>query len=263
MRDSQRPLRPGGIALAAVASLCAATLGLLCLAAAIPSSAAGSPHEEYERRRDRMVEQIRRMHATTPEAAGGSIDESVLEAMAAVPRHLYVPERVRQRAYANRPLPIGHGQTISQPYIVALMTDLLQIEPDDKVFELGTGSGYQAAVLARLAREVHTMEIIPELAEQAEKNLKEAGAGNVRVYEGDAYYGLPREAPFDAIVVTAAAGHIPPPLVEQLKPGGRMVIPVGSPFLTQQLTLVRKDKGGSVKTEHLLPVSFVPLTGGH
>jgi len=263
MRDSQRPLRQGGFVLAAVASLCAATIGLLCLAAAIPSSAAGSSQEKYEQRRDRMVEQIRRMHSTAPQAAGGSISEAVLEAMGSVPRHLFVPQRARSRAYANRPLPIGHGQTISQPYIVALMTELLQLEPGDKVFELGTGSGYQAAVISRLARSVHTMEIIPELAREAESNLDEADIDNVRVYRGDAYYGLPEEAPFDAIVVTAASDHIPPPLIRQLKPGARMVIPVGRPFLTQQLTLVRKKANGSVDIEHLLPVSFVPLTGGH
>lgn len=217
---------------------------------------------DYEQRRQRMVQVIREMEPRTPEAVG-SFQEKVLEAMAEVPRHVFVPRRVRDRAYANRPLPIGRGQTISQPYIVALMTDLLRVDPGDKVFELGTGSGYQAAVLSRLVNEVHSMEIIPELAERAESNLARAGCDNVRVYQGDAYYGLKEEAPFDAIVVTAAAGHIPPPLVKQLKAGGRMVLPVGSPFLTQQLTLVRKNSDGSIATEHLLPVSFVPLTGGH
>lgn len=217
---------------------------------------------DYKRQRQRMVQVIRGMESRTPQAVG-SFQEKVLEAMAEVPRHLFVPRRVRDRAYANRPLPIGRGQTISQPYIVALMTDLLRVNSGDKVFELGTGSGYQAAVLSRLVDEVHSMEIIPELAERARSNLERAGCGNVRVYQGDAYYGLKKEAPFDAIVVTAAAGHIPPPLVKQLKAGGRMVIPVGSPFLTQQLTLVRKDQDGSIATEHLLPVSFVPLTGGH
>lgn len=216
----------------------------------------------YERQRRHMVQVIRRMESRTPEAVG-SFQKEVLEAMAEVPRHMFVPQRVRDRAYANRPLPIGRGQTISQPYIVALMTDLLRVDSEDKVFELGTGSGYQASVLSRLVDEVHSMEIIPELAERARSNLERAGCGKVHVYQGDAYYGLKEEAPFDAIVVTAAAGHIPPPLVRQLKAGGRMVIPVGSPFLTQQLTLVRKGRDGSIETEHLLPVSFVPLTGGH
>jgi protein-L-isoaspartate(D-aspartate) O-methyltransferase len=217
---------------------------------------------DYQRQRRHMVQVIRRMQSRTPEAVG-AFQGKVLDAMSEVPRHLFVPQRVRNRAYANRPLPIGQGQTISQPYIVALMTDLLRVEPGDKVFELGTGSGYQAAVLSRLVDEVHSMEIIPQLAERARTHLERADCDNVSVYQGDAYYGLEEKAPFDAIVVTAAAGHIPPPLVKQLKPGGRMVIPVGSPFLTQQLTLVEKHPDGSIATEHLLPVSFVPLTGGH
>jgi protein-L-isoaspartate(D-aspartate) O-methyltransferase len=224
-----------------------------CLAAGNDTSA----------QRRAMVETIQSIQAHRPIEAGGSIDQAVLQALRTVPRHEFVPEKLKEQAYANKPLPIGYGQTISQPYIVALMTDLLELRPDDVVFELGTGSGYQAAVLSCLASEVHTMEIVPELAETARQRLKRLGFNNVSVLHGDAYFGLKSQAPFDAIVVTAAAGHIPPPLVRQLKAGGRMVIPVGHPFMTQQLTLVSKDSQGSVSTRHLLPVSFVPLTGQH
>jgi protein-L-isoaspartate(D-aspartate) O-methyltransferase len=180
-----------------------------------------------------------------------------------VPRHEFVPERLRRQAYANRPLPIGYGQTISQPYIVALMTDLVEPGADDRVLEIGTGSGYQAAVLATLVGEVYTIEIIEPLGLAARARLERLGYDNVEVRLGDGYYGWPERAPFDAIVVTAAASHVPPPLIQQLKPGGRMVIPVGSRFLVQQLVLVTKDADGRVTTRQLLPVRFVPLTGEH
>jgi protein-L-isoaspartate(D-aspartate) O-methyltransferase len=183
--------------------------------------------------------------------------------MAEVPRHLFVPKQHQAQAYDNRPLPIGHGQTISQPYIVALMTDLLRVAPGERVFEVGTGSGYQAAILAKLAGEIYSVEIIPPLGRQAAGVLARYGYDNVEVKVADGYYGWPEHAPFDAIVVTAAASHVPPPLVRQLKPGGRMVIPVGTSFLTQHLMLVEKEKDGSVTTRQILPVSFVPLTGGH
>jgi protein-L-isoaspartate(D-aspartate) O-methyltransferase len=183
--------------------------------------------------------------------------------MGAIPRHEFVPKGERSNAYQDRPLPIGHGQTISQPYIVALMTELLELNPDDVVLEVGTGSGYQAAVLSPLCREVYTIEIVPALAEQAKANLERLGFANVTVRLGDGYYGWPQHAPFDAIIVTAAASHVPPPLIQQLKPGGRMVIPVGGPFFVQQLIMVEKAADGSVSTRHLLPVRFVPLTGGH
>ena len=220
--------------------------------------------DEYEDERERMVRELRAEAKIAAEpTTGGKIDKQVLEVMARVPRHMFVPAPVVDEAYDNRPLPIGYGQTISQPYIVALMTDLLDVGPGDRVFELGTGSGYQAAVLAELGCEVWTMEIVEELGERAAKALAAAGYDKVHARVGDAYYGWEEAAPFDAIVVTAAGDHIPPPLVQQLNPGGRMVIPVGTSFLTQQLMLVEKLTDGSVRTRELLPVAFVPLTGAH
>jgi protein-L-isoaspartate(D-aspartate) O-methyltransferase len=184
---------------------------------------------------------------------------AVLRAMRAVPRHLFVPAAQTRNAYADRPLPIGYGQTISQPYIVAYMTEVIRPRADHKVLEIGSGSGYQAAVLAEIVAEVSTIEIVPELARWARDRLDEAGYAKVAVRHGDGYHGWPEKAPFDAIVVTAAAPHIPPPLIEQLKDGGRMIIPVGSPFLTQQLVLVEK-RDGQVRTRNLMPVRFVPFT---
>lgn len=192
-----------------------------------------------------------------------ALDKRVLEAMGQVPRHEFVPASQQRYAYENRPLPIGYGQTISQPYIVALMTDLVSPEPHHRVLEVGTGSGYQAAVLSQLVSSVYTIEIIPELGEAAGQRLEKLGYGNVTMRTGDGYYGWENAAPFDAIVVTAAADHIPPPLVRQLKPGGHMVIPVGGRFTTQELVLVSKDRGGEINLRQLLPVAFVPLTGGH
>ncbi|MEN8174820.1 MAG: protein-L-isoaspartate(D-aspartate) O-methyltransferase [Pseudomonadota bacterium] len=211
-----------------------------------------------------MVNEVRAM----AEGAGaattdGRIEARVLDAMARVPRHRFVSADQAARAYENRPLPIGHGQTISQPYIVALMTDLLGVQPGDRVFELGTGSGYQAAVLAELGCNVWSVEIVAELGKRAEEVLAELGYDKVTTRVGDAYYGWKEEAPFDAIVVTAAGDHVPPPLIEQLKPGGRMMIPVGTSFLTQQLMLVEKLEDGSIRSREILPVAFVPLTGGH
>jgi protein-L-isoaspartate(D-aspartate) O-methyltransferase len=191
-----------------------------------------------------------------------SMDPRVMAVIAEVPRHEFVPEDQRPFAYENRPLPIGYGQTISQPYIVALMTDLLRPKAEDRVLEIGTGSGYQAAVLARLVKTVYTIEIIAELGQQAAQRLQRLGCENVTVRTGDGYYGWEAQAPFDGIVVTAAADHIPPPLIRQLKPGGRMVIPVGSRFMVQQLVLVEKDAEGATTTRQILPVLFVPLTGG-
>ena len=188
------------------------------------------------------------------------IDPRVLAVMAKVPRHEFVSDWHQGQAYDDRPLPIGHGQTISQPFIVALMTDMLEVGPEAVVLEVGTGSGYQAAVLARLVQDVHTIEIIPELAQAAEERLARLGYDNVRTSTGDGYYGAPDAAPFDAIVVTAAANQVPPPLIQQLKPGGRMIIPVGGPFATQSLMLVEKTKEGKVRTRQVLPVVFVPLT---
>jgi protein-L-isoaspartate(D-aspartate) O-methyltransferase len=186
----------------------------------------------------------------------------VLEAVGAVPRHLFVPENMQRDAYADRPLPIGFGQTISQPYIVAMMTELLNPKPDWKVLEVGTGSGYQAALLTKFTPDVYTMEIVEPLQKQAAPRLQKFGLGADRVLPGDGYFGLEKAAPFDGIIVTAAADHIPPPLLQQLKPGGRMVIPIGGVHATQRLVVVEKDQSGKVRSRTVLPVQFVPLTGG-
>ena len=183
--------------------------------------------------------------------------------MSKVERHRFVPAELAAFAYLNRPLPIGYGQTISQPFIVALMTDMMRVRDGDKVLEIGTGSGYQAAVLAEIANSVYSIEIIEPLGKEASDRLKSLGYGNVKTRVGDGYYGWPEAAPFDAIMVTAVASHVPPPLLKQLKPGGRMVIPLGTQFMTQYLMLVEKRMDGSVTTRQILPVSFVPLTGGH
>ncbi len=186
----------------------------------------------------------------------------VMAAMAAVPRHLFVPEGDRDLAYANGPLPIGWGQTISQPYIVALMTDLLACGPDDRVLEIGTGSGYQAAVLSGLVAQVYSLEIIPELAKAAAERLARLGYLNVSVRQGDGHQGWPEQAPFDGILVTAAARAIPPALVEQLRPGARLVIPVGQPYAHQDLLLLEKGPDGALSLTEVLGVAFVPMTGG-
>jgi protein-L-isoaspartate(D-aspartate) O-methyltransferase len=190
----------------------------------------------------------------------GVSDARVLAAMRKVPRHEFVPEHLAGAAYEDHPLPIGYGQTISQPYIVALMTELLHLTPESKVLEVGTGCGYQTAVLAEIAAEVYSVEIIEPLAKESVDRLQRLGYENTHVKRGDGYLGWPEHAPFDAIVVTAGAEHIPPPLVEQLKPGGRMVIPVGEPHGEQSLLLVEKDLDASVSTRNITPVLFVPLT---
>jgi len=224
----------------------------------------GHAADPYLEARLAMIEEIRATARLTSLSLDmEALDPQVLQAMATVPRHALVPEARRDAAYENRPLAIGHGQTISQPYIVALMTDLLKPEPGDKVLEVGTGSGYQAAVLAELVDQVYTIEIIEPLGEQARRSLAELGYTNIEVRIGDGYYGWEEHAPFDAIVVTAAASHVPPPLIRQLKPGGHMVIPVGSRFMVQQLVMVDKDLDGQVTTRQILPVRFVPLTGSH
>ena len=209
----------------------------------------------FEERRDErafMVEYQIRLR--------GIEDERVLEAMNAVPRHQFMP-KLQELAYSDNPVPIDYGQTISQPYIVAYMTELLELEPGDKVLEIGTGSGYQAAVLAEITDKVYTIEIIEGLGEWSRSRFDELGYDTVVSKVGDGYYGWEEHAPFDAIIVTAAAGHVPPPLVKQLKPGGRIIIPVGRPYEIQILTLVLKDKRGRVKTQQLSWVSFVPMTG--
>jgi protein-L-isoaspartate(D-aspartate) O-methyltransferase len=215
------------------------------------------PAAEYEALRQKMVREVIAASGSSPPEA------SVVAAMEKVERHRFVPAWLATFAYGNHPLPIGHGQTISQPLIVARMTDLLKLKKDDKVLEIGTGSGYQAAVLAEIARSVYTIEIIEPLGKEAARQLTSLGYDNVETRIGDGYYGWPEAAPFDAIVVTAAASHVPPPLLKQLKPGGRMVVPLGAPFMTQYLMLVEKQLDGSVTTRQIVPVRFVPLRGGH
>jgi protein-L-isoaspartate(D-aspartate) O-methyltransferase len=203
-----------------------------------------------EARRNMVEDQIR---------ARGVQNTRVLEAMRTVPRHEFVPVTYRSQAYEDRPLPTSSGQTISQPYIVALMTELADPRPEYRVLEVGTGSGYQAAILARLVREVYTIEIVPELARTATDRLKRLGFPNIHVREGDGYLGWPDRAPFDAILVTAGAKEIPKPLIEQLKPGGRMVIPVDNDEGYQTLQVMEKDTSGKVRVRDLIPVRFVPL----
>jgi protein-L-isoaspartate(D-aspartate) O-methyltransferase len=208
-----------------------------------------------------MVETIRahaRPHASVLGQQG--LSERVLEAMGRTKRHLFMPERSCSIAYADRPASIGHGQTISQPFIVALMTELAEVAPDHVVLEIGTGSGYQAAILAQLARKVCTIEIIPPLADTATKTLKDLAYDNVSVRLGDGYAGWPECGPFDAIVVTAALGQVPPPLIEQLKVGGRLVMPVGAEYGTQHLTVVEKIAPDKTTTRAVAPVRFVPFT---
>ncbi|MHC4387313.1 MAG: protein-L-isoaspartate(D-aspartate) O-methyltransferase [Planctomycetota bacterium] len=188
-------------------------------------------------------------------------EPNVLAAMRTVPRHAFVRKSDLRQAYADRPLPIGLGQTISQPYIVAYMTETLKLDPNSKVLEVGTGSGYQAAVCAEIAREVYTIEILEKLAKSGKERLKKLGYHNVFVKAADGYYGWQEKGPFDAIIVTCAAGFVPPPLVKQLKPGGRMILPRGSPYGSQWLVLVTKDDKGKVKTKRLMGVRFVPMTG--
>lgn len=207
--------------------------------------------DEYATLREEMVEkQIRNR---------GVNDPSVLNAMRVVPRHLFIPEHQKPYAYDDRPLSIGNNQTISQPYIVAFMTEAINPGRDDKVLEIGTGSGYQAAVLAEIVDEVYTIEIVPELADRAKETFDRLGYDNIHTRSGDGYAGWPSEAPFDAIIVTAAPEEVPPPLVEQLREGGRMIIPVGPVYRVQSLQLLTK-KNGKLKVRDLLPVRFVPFT---
>jgi protein-L-isoaspartate(D-aspartate) O-methyltransferase len=241
--------RAGG---AALSFLLAPFLALACndQRATVARVTPTSPDSEAERRA-RMVE--------TQIVNRGVRDARVLAAMKQVPRHLFVDAKERAQAYGDHPLPIAGNQTISQPYIVALMTELADLTPGEKVLEIGTGSGYQSAVLSRLAKEVFSIEIVPELARESAARLRELGYGNVTVREGDGYRGWPEHAPFDAILVTAAPDRIPPALLDQLAPGGRMVIPVGSFF--QELKVLSKDSNGKITEKDILPVRFVPMTG--
>jgi protein-L-isoaspartate(D-aspartate) O-methyltransferase len=226
-------------------------LAVLAVLPALATPPKTVPDDPFAPERHRMVEeQIK---------ARDVKDAAVLAAMEAVPRHLFVPLSERAEAYADHPLPIGRGQTISQPYIVALMTELLAVGKQSRVLEIGTGSGYQAAVLSRVAGAVYTMEIVPSLGEEAGGTLAEMGYSNVHVRVGDGYKGWPEEAPFDAILLTAAPAHVPEPLLAQLKPGGRMVLPLGT--VQQELLVLTKRPDGTVETRNVLPVRFVPMTG--
>lgn len=224
---------------------------LLAVCASTPSwLACQEESRRFQRERGAMVATI---------VAYGVTDSATLAAMRAVPRHEFVPSQFRGAAYADRPLPIGLGQTISQPYIVAYMTEKLRPTPGMKVLEVGTGSGYQAAVLGDMGAEVYTVEIFEELARTARERLQRLGFDNVTVRHADGHHGWEEHAPFDAVIVTAAAGFIPPALIEQLRPGGRLIIPVGSVWGVQNLILVDKDMEGGTRTENLLPVRFVPM----
>lgn len=225
-------------------------LRLPWLVVALLISARVAYAQDYEQKRAEMVR--------TQIEERGVTDESVLRALRRVPRHLFVPKSQRAHAYEDRPLPIGNGQTISQPYIVAYMTALLKPDADDRVLEVGTGSGYQAAVLAETVEEVYTIEIVPELARSARERLQRLGYDNVHVKEGDGYQGWKAHAPYDGIIVTAAPERVPPPLIDQLKEGGRLVIPVGARGDVQTLKLIRK-KRGRIHTEDIIRVRFVPF----
>jgi protein-L-isoaspartate(D-aspartate) O-methyltransferase len=226
--------------------------------------AAGAVEPNDEAKRAQMIRTIEVQVRDASSTIGRDhIDPRVLSVMGVLPRHEFVPEDLRQVSYTDRPLPIGYGQTISQPLIVALMTDVLNVNQSSVVLEVGTGSGYQATVVAGLARQVYTVEIIPDLARSAADRLRRLGYTNVTVRVGDGYFGWQDAAPFDGIIVTAAAGHIPPPLLQQLKPNGRMAIPVGPPLGLQHLTVVERGADGRVRTRQLFPVKFVPLTGQH
>jgi len=228
-----------------------------------PMSALDADEADHAMARARLVEEVRSYAERDPPPGKTSFDDKVMRALGDVPRHQFVPESRQSEAYENHPLPIGHGQTISQPYIVALMTDLIEPEVDDVVLEVGTGSAYQAAILARLVKQVYSIEIIEPLSEQASQRLLNLGYSNVETKLGDGYFGWEEHAPFDAIVVTAAASHVPPPLIQQLKPGGRMVIPVGGRFQVQYLLLIEKTLDEKIITRQITAVRFVPFTGEH
>jgi protein-L-isoaspartate(D-aspartate) O-methyltransferase len=234
---------------------------ILMALAILPREGRGQTNATPAGEEDHFAAERRRMVKEQLSSSGyGITNARVLAAMGKVPRHEFVPAELRPRAYADGPLPIGHGQTISQPFIVAFMTEQLEPKPTDRVLEIGTGSGYQAAVLAQLVTEVYTIEIIEPLAQRAGADLKRLGYTNIQVRAGDGYQGWPEAAPFDAIIVTCAPEKVPPPLVEQLKDGGRMIIPVG-PMGDQELVLLRKQ-GKQLEKHAVLPVRFVPMTGG-
>lgn len=227
----------------------------------VPTACAqDEPH--YAAQREALIREIQTQVAELDHELGfDRLDPAVLDALRRTPRHAFVPPMLRFEAYRNHPLPIGRGQTISQPFIVAIMSHLLEVKPGDKVYELGTGSGYQAAVLAEMGVEVYSVEIVTELAEGAAQILAELGYERAHVRAGDGYLGWPEAAPFDAVIVTAALDHVPQPLIDQLKPGGRLVMPIGDTGWTQQLVVLVKTPEGTLERRNILPVRFVPVTG--
>ena len=232
---------------------------LICLAFACSQISNGKNYQQQKKAGQDIYASKRQAMVERQIQWRGIKDTLVLNAMRKVPRHEFVPVNLKQVAYSDRPLPIGKNQTISQPYIVALMTEYLGLKGGEKVLEIGTGSGYQAAVLAEIAQRVHSIEIIPSLGIAAKKKLQAMGYKNIHVTIGDGYLGLPDQAPFDAVIVTAAPDHIPQPLIDQLKTGGRMIIPVGN--YHQELILITKLANGKIKKKSVLPVIFVPMTG--
>ena len=235
---------------------------LALMGATAPAAASAAQGQDaFEPQRRRMVEEIAALTRETRHETGrASLSARVMDAIAKVPRHEFVPVADWRNAYANRPLPIGMGQTISQPFIVALMTDLMDVKPGDRVLEIGTGSGYQAALLAELAGSVYTIEIVEPLAREAAERLKRLGYRNVETRMGDGYQGWPEHAPFDSIMVTAAPREVPQPLIDQLKSGGRLVVPVGGQLAGQSLLLIEKQPDGRITRRNILAVRFVPLT---
>lgn len=234
---------------------------LMAAALVVPVGANEEPH--FAALRSQMVEAIRDYAKLVHDAEGvPAVDGPVLEVMARVPRHLFVPVSLRSLAYQNRPLPVGQGQNIAQPYLIALMTSLARVHRGDVVYETGTGAGYHAAILAEIADRVYSVEVIDRLAIRAARILEELGYRNVETRIGDGYFGWPEKAPFDVIIVKEAINQIPPPLLKQLKPGGRLVAPVGPLHDSQYLTLVEKDADGALKFTSVLQVRFSPLQGG-
>jgi len=237
-------------------------LAALIIVMSVPLTENNFAHaDDYAADRAALVREVEADVRLTRNYLGkAELDPRVIEALGRVPRHEFVPEELREDAYLNQPLPIGYRQTISQPYIVAVMTDLLGVFGEGRVLEVGTGSGYQAAMLGEVFAEVYSIEIVEPLGLEAHAKLTELGYDNVMVKIGDGYAGWPEHAPFDGIIVTAAPGKIPPPLIEQLRPGGRMIIPVGGRSGAQQLVLLEKDEAGEISRREVLPVRFVPLT---
>jgi protein-L-isoaspartate(D-aspartate) O-methyltransferase len=254
-------MKPNGMTDALRLGLMAALASALLLAGAALPVLARDADDPVAARAALVAEVERDVAMLRAELGADRLDSAVIAALGATPRHAFVPPELRELAYRNHPLPIGHDQTISQPLIVALMTHLLGVQAGDRVYELGTGSGYQAAVLAAMGVSVWSIEIVPELAERAAKVLRELGYRDVHVRAGDGYLGWPEAAPFDAVIVTAAIDHVPQPLVDQLETGGRLVMPIGAIHGIQQLAVFEKDATGALARRDVLSVQFVPLTG--